>query len=139
MANIFLVKILLVKCMIQTFNFLSMHVKRWASTYKQIHPRPLNVNPPTFRQTVVHSDGSVFSIRTTSPKSIVMLTKDTLNHALWNPLSVKLDDTSGQISKFSSRFGDFSEFDSVVSDQVIPEKKTAPPPPPPTPAKKKKK
>ncbi|KAI8914304.1 hypothetical protein EDD86DRAFT_84341 [Gorgonomyces haynaldii] len=92
---------------------------RIPKSFKVIHPRPLNIHPTTFRQTVVHSDGSTFSIRTTSPKSITVLVKDTLNHPLWNPRSVVVDDSFGQISKFGQRFGNLSEFDSLVDDKVV--------------------
>ncbi|KAJ3301859.1 hypothetical protein HDV03_000268 [Kappamyces sp. JEL0829] len=35
---------------------------------------------------------------------MLTLTKDTLNHALWNPSSTILDDQSGELAKFSKRF-----------------------------------
>jgi ribosomal protein L31 len=45
------------------------------------------------------------SIKTTSPKSMQTLTKDTLNHHIWNPSKATLTDTSGQLEKFNKRFG----------------------------------
>ena len=33
------------------------------------------------------------------------LTKDTLNHHVWNPSKATLTDTSGQLEKFNKRFG----------------------------------
>ncbi|KAI8915073.1 hypothetical protein BC831DRAFT_382091, partial [Entophlyctis helioformis] len=59
-----------------------------------------------FHQTVVHSDGSTFTIRTTSPRSLLILTRDTRNHQLWNPTSLSVDDRGGELRKFSERFAD---------------------------------
>ncbi|KAJ3127611.1 hypothetical protein HK098_006050 [Nowakowskiella sp. JEL0407] len=61
---------------------------------------------PTFRQTVVHSDGSTFSIRTTSPRPLLRMTKDVRNSPVWNPLlkfntSGELD---GEVARFAKKF-----------------------------------
>lgn len=39
------------------------------------------------------------------------LTKDTLNHFLWNPSKATVIDTSGQLEKFKKRFGASSQTD----------------------------
>jgi hypothetical protein len=46
---------------------------------------------------------------------MVTLTKDTVNHALWNPASTILDDQSGQLAKFQKRFSGMG----VSLDQVL--------------------
>ncbi|KAI8918560.1 hypothetical protein DFJ77DRAFT_417293, partial [Powellomyces hirtus] len=76
------------------------------------------INPPLFHQTIVHSDGSTFTLRSTSPRALLKLTKDARNHALWNPALNVLDDQSGELAKFEKRFGDFdldafAEFEAV--------------------------
>ena len=50
------------------------------------------------------SDGSTFSLPSTSPRSFTVLTKDTRNHHLWNPACSRLDDTSGEISRFTAKY-----------------------------------
>ncbi|KAJ3311134.1 hypothetical protein HDV04_003097 [Boothiomyces sp. JEL0838] len=93
------------------------------SSFKAVHPRPININPPTFLQTIVHSDGSTFRIKTTSPKSMITLTKDTINHSLWNPLSQVVDDEIGELAKFEQRFGDLSGLDFVEAKETKKEAK----------------
>ncbi|KAI8057165.1 hypothetical protein BDF22DRAFT_610678, partial [Syncephalis plumigaleata] len=63
-----------------------------------------------FTQTVILSNGASFTRRTTSPRSILRLTKDTRNHPLWNPTTqTELDDESGTLSKFTKRFGELDD------------------------------
>ncbi|KIX01492.1 uncharacterized protein Z518_09218 [Rhinocladiella mackenziei CBS 650.93] len=70
--------------------------------------------PYTFTQLVTLSDGSAFTIRTTSPIPVYRSTRDTRNSALWNPTSKELlsveDDESGRLAGFRARFG--TGFDS---------------------------
>ncbi|KAK3715542.1 hypothetical protein LTR37_007030 [Vermiconidia calcicola] len=65
--------------------------------------------PYTFTQLITFSDGSTFTHRTTSPQPIYRSTKDTKNHALWNPSSQKLlnieEDEAGRLKRFRRRFG----------------------------------
>ncbi|KAJ3168856.1 hypothetical protein HDU88_001183 [Geranomyces variabilis] len=94
---------------------------RHASTSKIPPLRPTGVNPPLFHQTIVHSDGSTFTLRSTSPRSLLKLTKDARNHALWNPALNVIDDQSGELAKFEKRFADFdldafAEFDVPVEE-----------------------
>ncbi|KAJ1555762.1 hypothetical protein HK405_013490, partial [Cladochytrium tenue] len=62
--------------------------------------------PPAFAQTVVHSDGSTFTLRVTSPKALLQLTKDTRNHALWDRRLSAVDDRAGELARFRRRFID---------------------------------
>jgi hypothetical protein len=70
--------------------------------------------PYTFTQLVTLSDGSAFTMRTTSPIPVYRSTRDTRNSALWNPTSKELlsveDDESGRLASFRARFG--TTFDS---------------------------
>ncbi|CAG8492575.1 11167_t:CDS:1 [Racocetra fulgida] len=68
--------------------------------------------PELFTQQIILSNGATYTMRTTSPKSLIKLIKDTRNHPLWNPTtqSDSLDDESGQLSKFTKKFGN-EEFD----------------------------
>ncbi|KAI7881114.1 hypothetical protein K492DRAFT_177413 [Lichtheimia hyalospora FSU 10163] len=69
--------------------------------------RHVSTKPEQFLQTVVLSNGATFTVRTTSPKAQVILSKDTRNHPLWNPAMLKegVRDESEQLSKFQKRFG----------------------------------
>ncbi|OMJ25489.1 50S ribosomal protein L31 [Smittium culicis] len=70
------------------------------------------IHPELFTQRIVLSDGSSFTIKTTSPKPIVKLSKDTRNHQLWNPQNkYDLNDEGGHLSKFNKRFGDYGNLD----------------------------
>ena len=98
------------------------HILHAGKSFKDFVPRPINVNPPIFKQTIVHSDGSTFRIQSTSPKSILTLTKDTVNHVLWNPLSTVVDDRAGELQKFTDRFGDLGDLDVGEAPQVFEKK-----------------
>ncbi len=80
--------------------------KRFASSATQ---------PQTFLQRVVQSDGSSFIIRTTSPRPLLTLTKDTRNHRLWNPELVKSVDQSIHLDKFTQKFGNLSFSSSTAA------------------------
>ncbi|KAF8978608.1 hypothetical protein BGZ46_006283 [Entomortierella lignicola] len=69
-------------------------------------------SPELFDQTVVLSNGATFTLRTPSPRPQIRLTRDTRNHPLWNPElrgNISGDD-SGQLSRFSKKFGDLEGF-----------------------------
>ncbi|RKP24913.1 hypothetical protein SYNPS1DRAFT_16460 [Syncephalis pseudoplumigaleata] len=71
-------------------------------------------NPELFTQTVVLSNGASFTRRTSSPRSVLRLTKDTRNHPLWNPTTqTELDDESGTLSKFTKRFGELDDLNDL--------------------------
>ncbi|KAL6707427.1 hypothetical protein ACN47E_004206 [Coniothyrium glycines] len=65
--------------------------------------------PYTFTQLVTLSDGSSFTIRTTSPQPVYKSTKDIRNTPLWNPSSRKLlnieEDEAGKLAAFRAKFG----------------------------------
>ena len=65
--------------------------------------------PYTFTQLVTLSDGSAFTIRTTSPQPVYRSTRDTRNAPLWNPSSKDLlnveEDEAGRLAGFRARFG----------------------------------
>lgn len=65
--------------------------------------------PYTFTQLVTMSDGSAFTMRTTSPMPVYRSTRDTRNVPLWNPSSKELlnveDDEAGRLAGFRARFG----------------------------------
>ncbi|TRX96105.1 hypothetical protein FHL15_002829 [Xylaria flabelliformis] len=65
--------------------------------------------PYSFTQLVQLSDGSTYTIRTSSPMGMYKSTKDTRNHALWNPNEKSLQnvevDEAGKLAAFRGRFG----------------------------------
>ncbi|KAJ3022187.1 hypothetical protein HKX48_006823 [Thoreauomyces humboldtii] len=106
--------------------------------------RPTGVNPPLFHQTIVHSDGSTFTLRSTSPRTVLKLTKDARNHALWNPALNVLDDQSGELAKFERAYADydleaFAEFEEDPETVAKKKVKVVEAPAPVAPAKKGKK
>ncbi|KAM0429607.1 hypothetical protein ACHAPT_006208 [Fusarium lateritium] len=70
-------------------------------------PRPRR--PYTFTQLVTLSDGSAYTMRTTSPLPIYRATKDTRNTLLWQPSEKSLKnvelDEAGKLAAFRERFG----------------------------------
>ncbi|KAI0871017.1 hypothetical protein GGS24DRAFT_504206 [Hypoxylon argillaceum] len=65
--------------------------------------------PYAFTQLVQLSDGSTYTMRTASPMGMYRSTKDTRNHALWNPNEKSLQnvevDEAGKLAAFRERFG----------------------------------
>jgi hypothetical protein len=69
---------------------------------------------PTFPQKVTLSDGSTFTHWTSSPRSVIRLTRDISNSPLWTLSSVRSgqeDDASGRISRFRSKYSQTTDFD----------------------------
>ncbi|KAK2056094.1 hypothetical protein LY76DRAFT_519069 [Colletotrichum caudatum] len=70
-------------------------------------PRPRR--PYTFTQLVQLSDGSAFTVRSTSPTTLVRSAKDSRNHPLWQPSEKSLQnvelDEAGKLAAFRERFG----------------------------------
>lgn len=65
--------------------------------------------PYTFTQLLTLSDGTAYTIRTTSPLPVYRSTRDTRNAPLWNPsirelLNVEADE-AGRLASFRSKFG----------------------------------
>ncbi|KAI1407632.1 hypothetical protein F5Y13DRAFT_123980 [Hypoxylon sp. FL1857] len=65
--------------------------------------------PYTFTQIVQQTDGSTYTMRTTSPIALYKSTKDTRNHVLWQPSDRTLRnvevDEAGKLAAFRERFG----------------------------------
>ncbi|KAI8626262.1 hypothetical protein F5Y19DRAFT_466467 [Xylariaceae sp. FL1651] len=65
--------------------------------------------PYTFTQLVQLSDGSTYTMRTSSPLALYKSSKDARNHALWNPSDRSLRnvevDEAGRLATFRERFG----------------------------------
>jgi hypothetical protein len=70
--------------------------------------------PYHFTQLVQLSDGSTYTMRTTSPAALYKAQKDTRNHMLWQPSDPSLRnvevDEAGRLAAFRERFG--SAFDA---------------------------
>ncbi|KAI6709552.1 hypothetical protein JHW43_007917 [Diplocarpon mali] len=90
---------------------------RHASLIKRPH------RPYTFTQLVALSDGSTYTQRTTSPTPIFRSTKDTRNHALWQPSMHSLrnveQDDAGRLKAFRKKFGRGWDAESVDSDEDV--------------------
>ncbi|KAI8951511.1 hypothetical protein F4801DRAFT_291099 [Xylaria longipes] len=73
--------------------------------------------PYSFTQLIQLSDGSTYTMRTSSPLGLYKSTKDTRNHALWNPNEKSLQnvevDEAGKLAAFRERFG--RGWDSVAA------------------------
>jgi hypothetical protein len=82
--------------------------------------------PYTFTQLVTLSDGSAFTMRTTSPTPVYRSTRDTRNSPLWNPRTRELlnveDDEAGRLAGFRARFG--LGFDTAKGEPEETEAKT---------------
>ncbi|GAO19294.1 uncharacterized protein UV8b_05201 [Ustilaginoidea virens] len=80
-------------------------------------PRPRR--PYTFTQLVTLSDGSTYTMRTTSPAPIYRASKDTRNNLLWQPSEKSLRnlelDEAGKLAAFRERFG--RAFDAAAQSE----------------------
>jgi len=65
---------------------------------------------PQFPQRVVRSDGSTFTHWTTSPRSLIKLTRDVTNNPMWNTGMWKIggaeeeSEVTGRLGRFNRRF-----------------------------------
>lgn len=97
----------------------------FSSPYGKSHRQRLPALPrPTvalFPQTVIMTDGSTYTHWTTSPRSVIRLTRDVNNNPLYRPGSEGddlLEDEAGRLGRFKRRFEnaddavDFSTFES---------------------------
>src|SRR5258708_38414270 len=76
------------------------HMKRAPSL-----PQPVVAQ---FPQTAVLTDGSTYTRWSTSPRSVIRLTRDVNNNPLWSPGQEGLeglDDETGRMGRFRRRFG----------------------------------
>ncbi|KAG8872003.1 hypothetical protein FRB97_005213 [Tulasnella sp. 331] len=97
---------------------------RSTSPYGRSHLRkqPDIPNPvvPHFRQRVILSDGSTFTHMTTSPRSIIRLTRDLTNNPFWSPSSTDIsfgDEEAGRMGRFKRKFGSEDE-DKISFEQM---------------------
>lgn len=96
--------------------------------WKRRAPTLPNPVVPKFPQRVIRSDGTSFTHWTTSPRSLLRLTRDTTNNPMWNT-GVWSNDrgveeegaTTGRLGRFNRKFeelgadvGDASWMESVV-------------------------
>ncbi|KAF5364644.1 hypothetical protein D9758_005577 [Tetrapyrgos nigripes] len=79
--------------------------------WKRREPTLPNPLPPKFPQRVIRADGSSFTHWTTSPRSILRLTRDTTNHPVWNTYMWADDEavedeanTTGRVGRFNKKF-----------------------------------
>ncbi|KAG9231080.1 hypothetical protein BJ875DRAFT_346964, partial [Amylocarpus encephaloides] len=77
--------------------------------------------PYTFTQLITLSDGSTYLSRTTSPAPVYRSTKDTRNHALWQPSNSSLknveQDEAGRLRAFRDKFGRGWDLDSAGEEK----------------------
>ncbi|MDE0050839.1 MAG: 50S ribosomal protein L31 [Rhodospirillales bacterium] len=68
-----------------------------------------DIHPDYHEITVVRTDGSTFTTRSTWGKAGDTLTLDIdpLSHPVWTGGAQRLVDRGGQVSRFNKRFGDF--------------------------------
>ena len=70
-------------------------------------PRPRR--PYQFTQLIALSDGSTYTVRSTSPQPVYRSVRDTRNHLLWQPTERSLQniehDEAGRLAAFRQRFG----------------------------------
>jgi len=75
---------------------------------------------PQFPQKVIRSDGSTFIHWTTSPRSVIRLTRDVTNNPLWNTAMMRAEgaeeesETTGRLGRFNRRFGSGSGQDGAM-------------------------
>nr|CAG8458095.1 13130_t:CDS:2 [Entrophospora candida] len=106
-----------------TNNLFKIQLNHYSSK-KKLKREPIKSRPELFTQQIVLSNGATFTMRTTSPKPLIKLIRDTRNHPLWNPetFSGHLSDESGQLSKFKKKFGEeIYDLDFVQSEGALPE------------------
>ncbi|EME77886.1 uncharacterized protein MYCFIDRAFT_23619, partial [Pseudocercospora fijiensis CIRAD86] len=79
--------------------------------------------PYQFTQLITLSDGSTLTHRTSSPAPIYKSTKDTKNHAMWNPSSQKLlnveEDEAGRLRKFRAKFGRGYDAETMSGEEEV--------------------
>ncbi|KAI0324979.1 hypothetical protein GY45DRAFT_1330956 [Cubamyces sp. BRFM 1775] len=79
----------------------------WKRRQKKL-PNPM---VPVFPQRLVRVDGSTIIHYTTSPRSVIRLTRDTTNNPVWNAarfvgMDEEEDEVTGRLGRFGRKFGD---------------------------------
>ena len=82
--------------------------------WKRRAPKLPNPMVPVFPQRLVRVDGSTVVHLTTSPRSVIRLTRDTTNHPTWNAtrfvhMEEEEDEFSGRVGRFTRKFKELSE------------------------------
>ena len=102
---------------------LRQHVRTKITTRRRLERAHFAINPlPTYPTPIVFSSGATVHIRTSlRPDQMrdpfIRLVKDRHSHPLWNPgKQVGLEDESGKLKRFESRFGDMLPEESVESE-----------------------
>ena len=78
----------------------------WKRRPKQL-PNPI---VPQFPQRVIRADGSSFTHWTTSPRSLIRLTRDVTNHPMWNVSALtgegamEESEVTGRLGRFNRKF-----------------------------------
>jgi len=121
-------------------NYRSISNSPYGRTHVWKRRPPVLPNPvvPKFPQKVIRSDGTSFTHWTTSPKSLVRLTRDTTNNPFWNtgnPSDKSIEEesgTAGRMGRFNRRFEDLGtqlddtqwmeEMSTVMKAEVIVQK-----------------
>jgi len=84
---------------------------------------------PQFPQRVIRADGSSFTHWTTSPRSLIRLTRDVTNHPLWNVSAltregaVDENEVTGRLGRFNRKFVEEVDWMSEAEGVAV-----APPP-----------
>jgi hypothetical protein len=80
---------------------------------------PRSRRPYQFTQLVQLSDGSTFTVRTTSPLALYKSAKDSRNHILWQPTEKSLRnvevDEAGKLAAFRERYGTSWDLDGPAA------------------------
>lgn len=80
---------------------------------------PRSRRPYQFTQLVQLSDGSTFTVRTTSPLALYKSDKDSRNHILWQPTNKSLRnvevDEAGKLAAFRERYGTSWDLDAPAA------------------------
>ncbi|KAK4138548.1 hypothetical protein BT67DRAFT_437878 [Trichocladium antarcticum] len=81
---------------------------------------PRSRRPYQFTQLVQLSDGSTFTVRTTSPAALYRSGKDSRNHMLWQPTEKSLRnvevDEAGKLAAFRERYGKAWDLEGFKED-----------------------
>lgn len=89
---------------------------RHASLLKRPH------RPYTFTQLIALSDGSTYTVRTTSPAAVYRSTQDSRNHPIWQPSLDSLKnvekDEAGRLRAFRERFGRGWDAEGTVEEEA---------------------
>lgn len=87
---------------------------------------------PQFPQRVIRADGSSFRHWTTSPRSLIRLTRDVTNHPLWNVSALtgegamEESEVTGRLGRFNRKFVEGVDWMSEAAGPPSPTASTTP-------------